>query len=102
MTISSHFNITISIIDFKYRFFKLSNDRDFLFESQKFDILLIYAYIVDHSIIKIFVKNNINYVISLSRKVKLKIIINYETTKCYVISFIKYNFIARALKRSFN
>ena len=32
MTIFSHFNITVSIIDFKCRSFKLSNDRDFLFE----------------------------------------------------------------------
>ena len=32
MIIPSHFNITVSIIDFKCRPFKLSNNRDFLFE----------------------------------------------------------------------
>ena len=32
MMISSHFNMTVSIIDFKYRSLKLSCDRDFLFE----------------------------------------------------------------------
>ena len=32
ITIPSHFNIIISIIDFKCRSFKLLNDRDFLFE----------------------------------------------------------------------
>ena len=32
MTIPSHFNITILIIDFKYRSLKLSSNHDFLFE----------------------------------------------------------------------
>ena len=32
MMISSHFNMIVSIIDFKYKSFKLSSDRDFLFE----------------------------------------------------------------------
>ena len=39
---------------------------------------------------------------SLSRKVKLRVIINYEITKCYVIDFMKYDFITKTLKRSFN
>ena len=33
MTISSHFNITILIVDLKCKPFKLPNNRDFLFES---------------------------------------------------------------------
>ena len=94
--------MTILIIDLKCRFLKLSYNRNFLFESQKLDILSIYAYIVNHSILKVFVKNHINYVISLSRKVKLKLIINYEITRCYVIDFVKYNFITRVSKRSLN
>ena len=102
MIIPSHFNMAIFIIGFKSRFFKLLCDRDFLFASQKFDILLIYAYIVDHNMLKIFVKNDINYVISLSRKVKLRVIINYEITKCYIINFFEYNLAAKTLKRSFN
>ena len=102
MTISSHFNMIISIIDLKCRSFKLSNNRDFFFKSQKLDILSIYADIVDHNISKVFVKNDINHVMSLSRKVKLKMIINYEVAEYYVIDFFKYDFVARALKRSFN
>ena len=39
---------------------------------------------------------------SLSRKVKLKMIIIYEKIKCYIIDFFEYNLAARALKRSFN
>lgn len=100
--IFSHFNVIIFIIDFKYRSFKLSNNRDFLFESQKFDILSIYAYIVDYNMLKIFIKNNIDYIMSLSRKVKLKIIINYEIIKCYVINSFKHNLIMKTLKRLFN
>ena len=102
LTIFSHFDMIISIIDLKCRSLKLLSDRDFLFESQKLDILLIYAHIIDYNISKIFVKNDINYVINLSRKVKLKVIIDYKTTRCYVIDFFKHNFVARALKRLFN
>ena len=102
ITISSHFNMIISIIDLKCRSLKLLNDRDFLFESQKFDTLSIYAYIINHNILKIFIRNNINYVMNLSRKIKLRMIINYEITKCYVINFSEYDFITKISKRSFN
>ena len=57
MMISSHFNMIILIIDLKCRSLKLSNDRDFYFESQKIDILSIYAHIVNHNILKVFTKN---------------------------------------------
>ena len=59
--------------------FQIINDRDFLFELQKVNILSIYAHIIDHNILKIFVKNNIDHIINLSRKVRLETIINYET-----------------------
>ena len=102
ITISSHFNITISIVDLKCRSFKLSNNRDFLFESQKLDTLSVYIHIVDHSISKVFVKNDINYIMSLSRKVKLRVIIDYEITKCYVIDFAEHDLATKTLKRLFN
>ena len=100
--IPSHFNMTISIVGLRCRSLKLSYDRDFLFESQKFDTLLIYAHIVDHSISKIFVKNDIDHVMSLSRKVKLRMIINYEATRCYVINFAEHDLITKTSKRSSN
>ena len=102
MIISSHFNITVSISDLKCRSLKLSYNRDFLFESQKFDTLLIYVHIVNHNISKVFIKNNINYIMSLSRKVKLKVITDYEITRYYVIDFVKHNLITKISKRSFN
>ena len=102
MIISSHFNMTVPIADLKCKSLKLSYNRDFLFESQKLDTLLIYAHIVNHNILKIFVKNDINHIMSLSRKVKLKIIINYETARCYVIDFSKYDLITKTPKRSPN
>ena len=100
--ISLHFNMTVLISDFKCRSLKLSYDRDFLFESQKLDTLSIYIHIVNHNISKVFIKNNINYTISLSRKVKLKMVINYEITRCYVINFVEHNLVTKTLKRSFN
>ena len=102
MIIPSHFNMTISIVDPKCKFFKLLYNRDFLFESQKLDTLSIYVHIINYNILKIFVKNDINHIMSLSRKVKLKIIIDYETARCYVIDFSKHDFIIKTSKRSFN
>ena len=52
--------------------------------------------------LKVFIKNDIDHIISLSRKVKLRVIINYETTKYYVIDFVKHNLITKASKRSSN
>ena len=52
--------------------------------------------------LKVFVKNNIDHVISLSRKVKLRMIIDYEIMKCYVIDSFEHNLIMKTLKRSFN
>ena len=60
--ISLHFNIIISIIDLKCRFSNCYMIAIFFFESQKLDILLIYAYIVNYNILKVFIKNDINYI----------------------------------------
>ena len=102
MMISSHFNMTVSITGPKCRPLKLLYNRDFLFESQKLDILLIYAHIVDYNISKVFVKNDIDHIISLSRKVKLRMIIDYEIARCYVINFAKHDLVTKTSKRSPN
>ena len=102
MIIPSHFNMTVSVVDLKCRSLKLLCDRDFLFESQKLDTLSIYVHIINHNMLKVFVRNDINYVMSLSRKVKLRVIIDYKITRCYVIDFVKHDFIMKASKRSFN
>ena len=36
--------------------------------------------------LKVFVRNDINYIINLSRKIKLKIIINYEIIEYFFIN----------------
>ena len=94
--------MVVSVTDPKCRPLKLSYDRDFLFESQKFDTLSDYAHIVNHNMLKIFVKNDNDHIISLSRKVKLRMIIDYEVAKCYVIDFSEHDFITKTSKRSFN
>ena len=40
--------------------------------------------------------------ISLSRKVKLRVVIIYETINCYVIVFFEHNLIMKTLNRLFN
>ena len=102
MIIPPHFNMAVSVAGLKCRSLKLLCDRDFLFESQKLDTLLVYIYIVNHNMLKIFVRNDINHVISLSRKVKLKMIIDYKAARCYVIDFFEHDLVTKASKRSFN
>ena len=65
--ISTQLNVIISISRSR-KALDLSNNRDLLFESQTLNALLIYAYIVNHEVFKIFVCNNLNKLITLSRK----------------------------------
>ena len=67
--------------------FNLLNNLEFLFELYRFNILFVYIYIVNHNMFKVFMKNNINRVIKLPRRVKLNIIINYKIVNYYVINF---------------
>ena len=48
--------------------FNLSNNRDLLFELQTLNVLLIYVYIINYEVFKIFIRNNSNKFITLSRK----------------------------------
>ena len=52
--------------------------------------------------LKIFVRNDNDHIMSLSRKVKLKMIIDYEAAKCYVIDFFEHDLVTKASKRSPN
>ena len=86
MIIFFYFNILIFIFNFKRQFLKLLNNYNYIFKFKKFNILSIYIYIINYNILKVFVRNNINYIINLSRKIKLKIIINYKIIKYFFIN----------------
>ena len=79
--------MAIFIISSKSRKLNLLNDRESFFELYKFNTLSVYTYIVNYNILKIFVKNDINRIIKLPRKVKLNMIINYKTVNYYIIDF---------------
>ena len=79
-------NVIIFIINSKNRKLNLLNNREFFFRLYKFNTLFIYIYIVSHDISKIFIRNNINRIIKLPRKIKLNIIINYKTINYYTIN----------------
>ena len=65
--ISIYFNIVVLRTRFK-KIFKLLNNRDLLFKLKTLNKLLIYIYIIDYKILKIFVRNNSNKFITLSRR----------------------------------
>ena len=80
-------NIAVLIVSSKSRKLNLLNDRELLFKLYKFNTLFVYIYIVNHNIFKIFVRNDIDYIIKLPRRVKLDIIINYKAVNYYAIDF---------------
>ena len=71
----------------------LSNDRDFLFESQCAQQRLlntnenVFAHIIDVSLNKIIIRNVNNYVVQLFKKVKLESIVKYTQSNCYNLTF---------------
>ena len=77
-------------------------NRDFIFESQKLDILFVYAYIINRNISKIFVRNDTDRSITLIRKVKLEVLSNYKATEYFIVDLANYNLAIRASKRSSN
>lgn len=57
---------------------------------------------MNYNILKIFIKNDVDRSITLIRKIKLDIFINYKIIKCFVINPSNYNLIIKILKRLSN
>ena len=70
-------------------FNKLSKNRDLLFESQCSLSLKytneVYAYMINIFFRKVQVRNDIDQAIIISRKIKLKMLDEYEQNKCFSI-----------------
>ena len=66
----------------------LSNDKNFFFESQcSYELKYeneVYAHVVDSNLFKMLVRNIIDKSITLTKRVKLKTIIEYNQTDCYL------------------
>ena len=73
----------------------LSNDRNFLFEFRcQHDLKYeneIYAHVMNNNFVKMLVRNVIFKSIILTRRVKLKIVIEYNQTECYLIMSKKFH-----------
>ena len=67
ITILAYFNVIILIIESR-KILNLSNNRDLLFKLKTLNTLSIYAYIVNYNVLKIFVRNNFNKLITLLRR----------------------------------
>ena len=69
----------------------LSTDRDFLFESQCAKYLNdddnVFAHIVDVELDHVMIKNIINYVVQLFKRVRLDSIIEFNQQRCYNLTF---------------
>ena len=97
--ISAQSNVVI-LISKSRKALNLLNNRDLLFESQILNVLLMYVYIVNYEVSKIFVRNNSNKFITLSQKQKLKRIINYNVSSYYyVIQLNNHILVVKLLKR---
>ena len=67
VTILVYFNVVMLITKLE-KTLKLSNDRDPLFKSKTLDTLSIYVYIINYNVLKIFVRNDFNKLITLLRR----------------------------------
>lgn len=102
ITISAHFNVAVPVTRSE-KALDLSDDRDLLFESKTLNTLSVYAYIVNHNVSKIFVRNNSNKPITLPRKQKLSHITNYNASAyCYSVQSKNHDLTIKALKRQLN
>ena len=67
----------------------LSNDKDFLFESQcSYDLKYekkVYAHVVDNNLSKMFVRNVTSESITLVKRIRLNTVIEYNQIECYLI-----------------
>ena len=89
---------------------KLSDDKDYLFELNKSDLVAhlsdfddFYTHVVDCNMIYVNVKNDLSIVKRISRRARLELLIEYEKEKCYQINFTQQNLIliSVALAQSF-
>ena len=61
----------------------LFDSRDFFFELEEEDYLLLYAYLVDSFLLVVLAKNNSNLTIKISRNYRIKIIVEADFKSCY-------------------
>ena len=83
--IASHIDMKISIQTRRKSLRQLSVDRDFIFEPAQHDSLSICTHIVDHTMSNILIRNDIDYLVILSRRIRLRKVVKYETQECYAV-----------------
>ena len=85
IVLSPFTNVPVPITGAK-RPLSLPTDRDFIFEPYTHDTLLVYTHIVDYNISEVFIRNDTNYEITLSRRTKLSNITKYDTTGAFAVN----------------
>ena len=98
MVIPPHSNVAVPIRG-PGKQLDLPQDRDFLFEPQTLDQLSAYAHVVDHTMSKVFVRNDSDRPIVLPRKQKLGSVTEYDGADCYALKPKNHDLAAKAPKR---
>ena len=98
--ISLYYNVIILVSESRKQILNLSYNRNFLYEPQTLNTLLLYAYIVDYILISIFMRNDLDRLIVLSAKQRFKKIIKYKESDCYSISLEDYDLAIKSSKRN--
>ena len=99
MIIPPHSNVAVPIRGPSKQLLDLPQDRDFIFEPQTLDSLSAYAHIVDHTMSKVFVRNDSDRPITLPRKQKLGKVTDYDGADCYSVAPENHDLAAKAPKR---
>ena len=77
-------NILVLVIGAK-RPLSLPIDRDFIFEPNILNTLLVYIYVVNYNMSEVFIRNNTDYEITLPRRTRLGNVTEYDTTGAFVV-----------------
>ena len=85
ITVSVYTVLAVNVVDIDFRL-KLSNNKNFFFESNSLNNLKIYVYIVDIDIKNVLIQNNSSMSVTLFKRMNLNQITEYDTSAYIVIN----------------
>ena len=93
-----HTNVPVLVTGAK-RPLSLPTDRDFIFEPNILDTLLVYAHVVDYNMSEVFIRNDTDYEITLPRRTRLGNVTEYDAAGAFAVDPDQHDLAMKAPKR---
>ena len=78
---------------------ELPQDKDLLFEPDCLDQFSVFVYLVDYIIETVYIQNNTDSPVFISRNTRVGNVIKYEADGCFAINYDNRNLTAKLLKK---